>query len=71
MMIDQFFTNADYYKNEEFQRLMRNWNTVNVKTNDPEILEELYNIIKFDFYRASLEWLKHNYDEDYWKYDLE
>tara|TARA_R110002051_G_scaffold260973_1_gene320871 strand:+ start:519 stop:731 length:213 start_codon:yes stop_codon:yes gene_type:complete len=70
-MIDQFFTNADYYKNEEFQRLMRNWNTVNVKTNDPEILEELYNIIKFDFYRASLEWLKHNYDEDYWKYDLE
>ena len=65
------FSNADYYKNEEFQRLMRNWNTVNVKTNDPEILEELYNIIKFDFYRASLEWLKHNYDEDYWKYDLE
>jgi len=70
-LTDQFFSNVDYYKNEEFQRLMRAWNTVNSKTDDPEILEELYRIVKFDFYRNAKEWLKHNYDEDEWKYDLE
>ena len=70
-MTDQFFSNADYYKNEEFQKLMRVWNMVNSKTDDPEILEELYRIIKFDFYKNAKEWLKHNYDEDEWKYDLE
>tara|TARA_R110002020_G_scaffold229430_5_gene440196 strand:- start:1560 stop:1772 length:213 start_codon:yes stop_codon:yes gene_type:complete len=70
-LIDQFFSNADYYKNEEFQKLMRAWKTIESKTNDPEILQELYNIVKFDFYRKAKEWLKHNYDDDEWKYDLE
>ena len=50
---------------------MRVWNMVNSKTDDHEILEELYRIIKFDFYKNAKEWLKHNYDEDEWKYDLE
>ena len=70
-MTTQFFSNADYYKNEEFQILMRTWNTIKSKTNDSEILEELYRIVKFDFYRKAKEWLKHNYDEDEWKYGLE
>jgi hypothetical protein len=70
-MTTLFFSNADYYKNEEFQILMRAWNTVNSKTDDSEILEELYRIVKFDFYRKAKEWLMHNYDEDDWKYGLE
>lgn len=50
---------------------MRVWKTAESKTDDPEILQELYNIVKFDFYRKAKKWLKHNYDNDEWKYDLE
>ena len=69
-MTDQFFSNADYYKNEEFQKLMREWNNIKIYPN--EILNEQVKENKlFDFYKNAKEWLKHNYDEDEWKYDLE
>jgi hypothetical protein len=73
MMIDQFFSNVDYYKNEEFQTLMRNYNYFmqDHELESNEIKDMAKEILIGDFYRASLEWLKHNYDEDYWKYDLE
>jgi len=73
MMIDQFFSNADYYKNDEFQRLMRLWNTVESKTNDPEILKELYVIVKFDFWKSANAWFheSNTYGADDWKHGLE
>ena len=77
-MTTLFFSNADYYKNEEFQILMRTWNTVSSKTDDPEILEELCRIVKFDFYRKAKEWLFSvdngnipNYDSMAWRVGLE
>lgn len=69
-MIDQFFSNADYYKNEEFQKLMREWNNIKIYPN--EILnEQVKENTLFDFYEKAKEWLMHNYDEDDWKYGLE
>jgi len=72
-MIDQFFTNADYYKNKEFQTLMRNYNYFmqDHELESKEIKDMAKEILIGDFYRKAKEWLKRNYDEDDWKYDLE
>jgi hypothetical protein len=81
MMIDQFFTNADYYKNKEFQKLMRNWNyylkqdEVNCSS---ELLVEVKRILMGDFYRKAKEWLfvldeieLPNYESNSWRIGLE
>ena len=69
-MTTLFFSNADYYKNEEFQKLMREWNNIKIYPN--EILnEQVKENTLFDFYEKAKEWLMHNYDEDDWKYGLE
>jgi len=65
------FSNADYYKNEIFQELMREWNNLDYYKDDQKIFEAVVENLIFDFYRASLEWLKRNYDEDDWKFGLE
>jgi hypothetical protein len=65
------FSNADYYKNEIFQELMREWNNLDYYKDDQKIFEAVVENLTFDFYRASLEWLKRNYDEDDWKFGLE
>ena len=65
------FSNADYYKNEIFQELMREWNNLDYYKDDQRIYEAVVENLIFDFYRASLEWLKRNYDEDDWKFGLE
>ena len=67
------FSNADYYKNEIFQELMREWNKREEfkHFDDPRIYEAVVENLIFDFYRASLEWFKRNYDEDDWKFGLE
>jgi len=69
-LIDQFFTNADYYKNEEFQKLMREWNTIKIYP-DEILNEQVKENTLSDFYEKAKEWLMHNYDEDEWKKDLE
>ena len=73
MMIDQIFSNADYYKNEIFQELMREWNKREEfkHFDDPRIYGAVVENMINDFYRTSLEWLKRNYDEDDWKFGLE
>lgn len=65
------FSNADYYKNEIFQELMREWNNLDYYKDDQRIYEAVVENLIFTFYRASLEWLKRNYDEDDWKFGLE
>jgi len=71
MMIDQIFSNADYYKNQIFQELMREWHNLDYFKDNQRIYEAVVENLMFDFYRASLEWLKRNYDEDEWKEELE
>ena len=69
-MIDQFFSNADYYKNKEFQKLMREWNNIKIYPN--EILnKQIKENMLFDFYVKAKEWLKHNYNDNEWKHGLE
>ena len=72
-MIDQFFTNADYYKNKEFQTLMRNYIYFmeDHELENEKVKEMAKEILIGDFYRKAKEWLKHNYDNDEWKYGLE
>ena len=65
------FSNAYYYKNEIFQELMREWNNLDYYKDDQRIYEAVVENLIFDFYRASLEWFKRNYDEDDWKFGLE
>ena len=72
-MIDQIFSNADYYKNKEFQKLMKSWNVLDEfkRFDEPKIYEQVKENLMHEFYRKSKEWLMHNYDEDEWKYGLE
>ncbi len=72
-MIDQFFSNADYYKNKEFQTLLRNYIYFmeDHELENEEVKKMAKEILIGDFYRKSKEWLMHNYDEDEWKKDLE
>tara|TARA_B110000285_G_scaffold117216_1_gene132841 strand:- start:2505 stop:2720 length:216 start_codon:yes stop_codon:yes gene_type:complete len=67
-----FFSNADYYKNEKFQKLMRSWNRyLTSDESDEELLTMWEELLITDFYKSAKEWLKHNYDEDEWKETLE
>tara|TARA_R110000772_G_scaffold262954_1_gene382429 strand:- start:3293 stop:3508 length:216 start_codon:yes stop_codon:yes gene_type:complete len=67
-----FFSNADYYKNEKFQKLMRSWNRyLTSDQDDEELLTMWEELLITDFYKSAKEWLKHNYDEDEWKETLE
>ena len=71
-MSNQFFSNADYYKNEKFQKLMRSWNRyLTSDQDDEELLTMWEELLITDFYKSAKEWLKHNYDEDEWKETLE
>ncbi len=79
-MIDQFFSNADYYKNKEFQTNMRNWNYFmkDKELEDKEIQNMIEEIIIGDFYRSAKEWLysvdknnTQNYDSLEWRRELE
>ena len=71
-MSNLFFSNADYYKNEKFQKLMRSWNKyLTSDKDDEELLTMWEELLITDFYKSAKEWLKHNYDEDEWKETLE
>ncbi len=71
-MSNLFFSNADYYKNEKFQKLMRSWNRyLTSDQDDEELLTMWEELLITDFYKSAKEWLKHNYDEDEWKETLE
>ena len=71
-MSNLFFSNADYYKNEKFQKLMRSWNRyLTSDESDEELLTMWEELLITDFYKSAKEWLKHNYDEDEWKETLE
>jgi hypothetical protein len=78
-MTTLIFSNADYYKNEEFQKLMRKWNGLNdYKDCNPEVYEEIVENLKNEFYRISNEWLFSldgtnidNYSSLSWKVGLE
>ena len=41
-MTTLIFSNADYYKNEKFQELMREWNNIDYFKDDPKIYEQVY-----------------------------
>jgi hypothetical protein len=81
MMIDQIFSNADYYLNDKFITLMRNWNYyMNQEEieDDKNLRQEIKNILVGDFYRAALEWLfsvdekdRINYTSSTWRKGLE
>ena len=78
-MTTLIFSNADYYKNEEFQKLMRKWNELNdYKDCNPEVYEEIVENLKSEFYREGKEWLFSlddgkfpNYESLAWKVGLE
>jgi hypothetical protein len=64
-LIDQFFTNADYYKNKEFQKLMRAWNTLDEfkHFDDPRIYDQVKENLMNEFYRCWIKWYENSYDE--------
>ena len=65
------FSQPDYYLNETFQALMRQWNTyINSEETDDEILAEWEEIIIKDFRRYANEWLKENKNKSAWRKDL-
>ena len=56
-MIDQIFSNADYYLNKQFIMLMRNWNYyMNQEEieDDKNLRQEIKNILVGDFYHLLL-----------------
>ena len=81
MMIDQIFSNADYYLNKQFIILMRNWNyymNQEEVEDNKNLRQEIKNILVGDFYRASKEWLfsvdeknRKNYESATWRKGLE
>ena len=80
-MIDQIFSNADYYLNKQFITLMRNWNYYMDQEeveDDKNLKQEIKNILVGDFYSAAKEWLfsvdeknKKNYESETWRKGLE
>jgi len=75
----QIFSNADYYKNEHFINLMRNWNRyIQSDEKDEDILAEWEEIIMKDFRVAAKEWLFSvddssipNYESSAWRLGCE
>lgn len=79
-MTTLFFSNADYYKNEQFQTLMRNYNFFmkDKETESEKIKDMIKEILIGDFYRSAKEWLFSvdngnipNYDSVAWRVGLE
>lgn len=79
-MTTLFFSNADYYKNEQFQKLMLNYNYFmkDYEVKSEEMREMLKEILIGDFYRSAKEWLFSvdngnipNYDSMAWRVGLE
>jgi|TARA_R110000751_G_scaffold71898_1_gene145887 hypothetical protein len=77
-MTTLIFSNADYYKNEKFQELMREWNNIDYFKDDPKIYEQVKENLMNDFYRKGKEWLFSldgtnidNYSSLAWKVGLE
>jgi hypothetical protein len=80
-MTTLIFSNADYYKNEQFIKLMRNWNYYlkqNEVKGDGDLQAEVKRILIGDFYKAAKEWLFSldgtnidNYSSLAWKVGLE
>jgi len=79
-MTTLFFSNADYYKNEQFQTLMRNYNYFmkDKEMENEKIQDMIKEILIGDFYRSAKEWLFSvdngnipNYDSMAWRVGLE
>ena len=66
------FFSIGYYKNYNFQRLMRNWNLY-LQSDEPseEVLTEWEEFLLKDFLEGAREWLKRNKDMIHWKMGLE
>ena len=61
-----FFSSADYYKDYDFTRLMRNWNKYMEYTGgDDDVMAEWEEILLKDFLNAAKNWLK-CYGKDYY-----
>ena len=56
-MTDQLFSNYNYFKNPQFQRLMRNWN-IYLHSNEAqeEVLSEWEETLLFDFLVEATAW---------------
>lgn len=79
-MTTLFFSNADYYKNKEFQTLMRNYIYFmeDHELENEKVKEMAKEILIGDFYRKAKEWLFSvdngnipNYDSMAWRVGLE
>lgn len=78
-MSDLIFSNIDYYKNEHFVNLMRNWNRyIQSDEKDEDVLAEWEEIIMKDFRVAAKEWLFSvdddaipNYESSAWRLGCE
>ena len=67
-----FFYSADYYKNHQFIRLMRNWNKY-LQSDEPDelILAEWEETLLNDFLLEALEWFKMCGADEWWRKGLE
>lgn len=76
MNLSPIFSNANYYKNKEFQRLMRLANEyddyiLNSQViKNPEFMKSEYEKILDDFYSCALEWFESNRDSVLWRREL-
>jgi hypothetical protein len=73
-MTTLIFSNADYYKNKEFQKLMRKWNELNnYKDCNPEVYEEIVENLKSEFWHGANAWFheSNSYEADDWKHGIE
>jgi len=56
-MTDQLFSNYDYFKNTQFQRLMRHWNTyLHSDEESDDVLVEWEETLLFDFLVEATAW---------------
>ena len=62
--MDPIFSNIDYYKDYNFQRLMRNWNNYITYEGDEvsntELMFEWEEVCLKDFLKGAREWLWNN-----------
>jgi hypothetical protein len=69
------FSNIDYYRNRQFQRLMRNWNKYIMYSGDEvhneELMFEWEELLLKDFLKHSREWLDKCKEDTFWREGLE
>jgi hypothetical protein len=73
MTLPLIFSSPEYYKNYNFVRLLRNWNTY-LNSDEPreQVLVEWEEILLIDFLESSKEWLYSNRSGNvFWKVGLE